>query len=321
STSAAHHLLDDVAGHERDIGGTLCEAAHEVRIPLCTERNIAPHPPALADDLLLQVAANPVQHLEFEAIGLDVVLACELLHLLDYDFVVRGDAGIGTVQDETLHARDVIRVHVALFGKRNARRLLVRTLAYAHASTERIHVLDVRLCSIQIALEHYADSPAKFRIKTIFEQLQRLLCVVARFHVESDEAAVLARPFEYVAHYRDAQLFGNVQTHRRELHAHIRIELLTRDAIENLQVLRAGSSRLGFVVNALAEQVERRCDSATVELPNRGNRSLERLASDEAGGEPLGQAICLDELENSRLVGKIEQCVSDHLTCITGLLG
>src|SRR6185312_13502729 len=248
-------------------------------------------------------------------------LACELLHLLDYDFVVRGDAGIGTVQDETLHARDVIRVHVALFGKRNARRLLVRTLAYAHASTERIHVLDVRLCSIQIALEHYADSPAKFRIKTIFEQLQRLLCVVARFHVESDEAAVLARPFEYVAHYRDAQLFGNVQTHRRELHAHIRIELLARDAIENLQVFGAGSSRLGFVVNALAEQVERRCDSATVELPNRGNRGLERLASDEAGGEPLGQAICLDELENSRLVGKIEQCVSDHLTCISELLG
>src|SRR6185312_4426755 len=112
------------------------------------------------------------------------------------------------------------------------------------------------------------------------------------------------RPFEYVAHYRDAQRFGNVQTHRRELDAHIRIELLTRDAIEDLQVCSARGSIFGFGVDALAEQVERRRESAAVELPNRGNRGLDPLASDEAGGEPPGQAIRLDELENSRLVGK-----------------
>src|SRR5665213_1433509 len=83
STSAAHHLLDDVARHERDVRRPLGQASHEVRIPLRTEWDVATHAPAFVHDLLLQVATYAVQHLELELFGLDVVLASKCLDGLD----------------------------------------------------------------------------------------------------------------------------------------------------------------------------------------------------------------------------------------------
>src|SRR5512138_559495 len=80
---AADDLAQHVARDEGDVRGPLGEAAHEVRIPLRAEGDVDAHPPPLAHDLLLEVAADAVEHLELEALGRDAALAREALRLGD----------------------------------------------------------------------------------------------------------------------------------------------------------------------------------------------------------------------------------------------
>src|ERR1700694_476246 len=70
----ADHLLEDIPGEECDVCGTLRETAHQIWIPLGSERDINPHAVSLTNELVLQIAPHAIQHLEFESIGRDVIL-------------------------------------------------------------------------------------------------------------------------------------------------------------------------------------------------------------------------------------------------------
>src|SRR5438270_320543 len=88
--------------------------AHVIGVPLRSERNINPHAPALAHQVLLQVAANSVQHLKFKRISAYLFGVGERLSL-PYDFLV---VGCQTVIDATLqqsfHEPNVVTIDVLL---------------------------------------------------------------------------------------------------------------------------------------------------------------------------------------------------------------
>src|SRR6476659_287189 len=92
------HFLQHAGGHKRDIRWTLGETAHEIRIPLRSERHVHAHTVSLAHELVLQIAADTVEHLKLEAIGLDVILDRKTLRLANHSFVVSRDARIMTLE-------------------------------------------------------------------------------------------------------------------------------------------------------------------------------------------------------------------------------
>src|SRR6476620_2576404 len=73
--ASSHHLLHDVAGDEGDVCRTLREPAHEVGIPLSSELHVHAQTESFSDELVLKIATDSIEHLEFELIRLDVVLA------------------------------------------------------------------------------------------------------------------------------------------------------------------------------------------------------------------------------------------------------
>src|SRR5207244_4059312 len=74
------------------------------------------------------------------------------------------------------------------------------------------------------------------RIQTMLEQMQCPIGVLARFHVDAHERAVLLGASEDVVHEADAEVFRNVEPHRRQLQGDVRVEPLRMDARESLAI-------------------------------------------------------------------------------------
>src|SRR5271168_1251011 len=85
-------VLEEVLDEEDDVGGALGEATHEVGVPLRTEGNVDADPIALGHQAVLEIAADAVEHLEFEGASVDLVVVDERAHLVDDGFIVGGDA-------------------------------------------------------------------------------------------------------------------------------------------------------------------------------------------------------------------------------------
>src|SRR5450759_5700368 len=148
----ADHLLEQVSGEKRDVRGALSETPHEIRIPPRSKWNVHPHAVAFTDQLVLEVAAHSVEHLELVALGRDVVGQGEPLRLIDDGFVVGGDAGVVPPQHQLVHAANVGRIDVLLVRTGDRTQILVRTLAEADASLEQNGALDVGERAVEIAL-------------------------------------------------------------------------------------------------------------------------------------------------------------------------
>src|SRR6185437_16318297 len=117
STPRAEQFAHNVAGNERHVGRTLCQAAHEIRIPLRPERNIHTHVVALPHELFLQVATHSVEHLEFESFGADLVFPHEAPDPRDDRGIVRGQSRIVPLLQELFHAFQIGCIHILLGGK------------------------------------------------------------------------------------------------------------------------------------------------------------------------------------------------------------
>src|ERR1700681_4928596 len=111
----ADHLPEDISGEERDIRRTFSEPAHQIWIPLRSERNVHAHAISFAHELVLEIAPHSIKHLELEAAGRDLILLRKSLRLLDNGFVVRRDARIVSVAHEGVHASIVFCVHLLLY--------------------------------------------------------------------------------------------------------------------------------------------------------------------------------------------------------------
>ncbi len=86
-----------VTYYKHQIGRALCQAAHQVGIPLRTIRNIDAHIVALAHQFFLQVTTNTVQHLKFKGLFADAMVTSILAGGIDDSFVLCGKSGIITL--------------------------------------------------------------------------------------------------------------------------------------------------------------------------------------------------------------------------------
>ncbi len=82
----------EIADEEADVGGTLCETAHEVGKPVAAEGNIDPDAIAILDQLALEIGAHAVQHLKFEIVLGNLLSRGKANGRGDHMRVVGGDA-------------------------------------------------------------------------------------------------------------------------------------------------------------------------------------------------------------------------------------
>src|SRR5438105_7479132 len=123
----------EVLENEDRIRRPLGETAHQVRIPFRAERDVHAHAPSIANELLLQIAADAVQHLKLERVGSDVLAPREGDRRVDHLRIVRRDSVIRPAPQHDLHQLDEVRVDIRLRLESDLRRLLVRALAEADA--------------------------------------------------------------------------------------------------------------------------------------------------------------------------------------------
>src|SRR5581483_10419978 len=91
-----------VSEDKEEVGGSLGQTAHEVRVPLGPERNVNAHLPALSHQALLQITPDAVQHLELECVPRNVLANGERFCLIDNALVMRGQPMIDPALYERL---------------------------------------------------------------------------------------------------------------------------------------------------------------------------------------------------------------------------
>src|SRR5579871_3494275 len=87
-----------VPRQEEDIGRPFRQPPHKIWIPRLAVRNVEPQSVSFVNQLPLDVAADAIEHLEFEGVARDLARLHEALGLLDDPLVMRRysriDAGL-----------------------------------------------------------------------------------------------------------------------------------------------------------------------------------------------------------------------------------
>ena len=213
--------------HEPDVGRPLAEPPHEVREPLLAERHVDPHPVALGAERGLQIAPNPVEHLELVAIRGDGALPRVGLDGVDHLLVVGREGGKRVVVEQPMRQRDVGVVHVAhpLIG--DTRRLAIGALHQPHARAERVQPVDVGGAARQTGLDHGADV-AMAQPPHGLEHAQRRLGVGRVLHVDADEEPVAGGRLEDAPQVVGGGRPVDVQTQLGELQREVALHARAR---------------------------------------------------------------------------------------------
>ena len=120
---------------KRKIGRALSQPAHEIGIPGFAERHIEPQPVALGHQPPLQVAPDPVEHLELEGLAARFWRRRAIaLCLVDHFLIVRGDGRIHASGRAGFSSAATKLRSTSRFGlESNARGLEIGALAQADA--------------------------------------------------------------------------------------------------------------------------------------------------------------------------------------------
>src|SRR6185503_19856337 len=118
--------------YKPDVRWSFSQSPHEIRIPVFAVRYVHAHPPTITRQLFLQVAPNPVKHLEFKSILRDSLLLRKIYRGVDHLRIVHRNAMIGPAGKQQLHDADVIRIDVLLLRIGDTRRFVVCAFAEAY---------------------------------------------------------------------------------------------------------------------------------------------------------------------------------------------
>src|SRR5450432_3601861 len=125
----------EIPREERDVGGALGQAAHEVGEPFAAIRDVDAQAVAIFDETALKVSAHAVEHLKLKTIFGDVVCSGEANGRGNHGGIVSGYAVIDAAGQQHLHDANVIGVDVPFFRIGDFGRLLVGAFAEANAAT------------------------------------------------------------------------------------------------------------------------------------------------------------------------------------------
>src|SRR5271156_4797568 len=241
-----------IAQEERDVGGAFGQAAHEIRKPIHAERDVDADAVSVAHEFLLQVGADAVEHLEFEAVTLDVFLADEIERGANHGWVVRRDAVINAAGQQNSHQLHVVGVHIGFLRKRQFGRLLVGALAKAQAATDGEQVLHVLLGAVEIRL-HYGANARVLRAHA-FYNFDGSLRVGRTFHIHAHEIRLAGGVRDDFFQQLLTEIFAQVQSQLRELQRNVCVQMFLRDAIENRDVFVSGSARAPLVLKNFSQE-------------------------------------------------------------------
>ncbi len=134
------------------------------------------------------------------------------------------------------------------------------------------------------------------------EEIEGPLRVLRALHVEPNETIQVAGLGENLADVVEAERLVNVEPHLRELDRHVDVGAARGESVEHAQVLVASRDRIGGLVDAFAEEIERRHDAEGLQLQRSGGGGLPGFSGHEAAGEPSGHAISPQEVEHTLLL-------------------
>src|SRR5215471_7675757 len=98
--STSKSPLQKILQHKPDVCRPLSQSPHEVRIPVFSVRHVDPHAPAVAGELFLQIAPDPVKHLKLKSVFSDPFALRKINRRVDHLRVMRGNAMIGATREQ-----------------------------------------------------------------------------------------------------------------------------------------------------------------------------------------------------------------------------
>ena len=207
---------------------------------------------------------------------------------------MRGDPVIRPALEQDLHQPHKVSVDLGFGLERDLRRLLVRTLAEPDADAFRAECLDVFLTAMQVSLDDRANTPGVAgALMHLANKVECLLRVRRAFHVDAHEAAAPSGVRDEIARDRPGQVLVDIESHVRQLHAHVGIEMTRRDLIDHLVIqLRALPGLLG-IRDVFAEVVDADGHAVRVGFLCRFERVFDSHAGNEAAGQPPPDARTL----------------------------
>src|SRR5713101_3810510 len=193
-TVLASFAAEEVAYEKHQVGGALGQAAHEVGEPVAAVGDIDAHTIGIAHQLLLEIGADPIEHLELELVFGNAVLGDKVQRRRDHPRVVGGDAGIDTDREQMLHQPYIVLVYSGFLRKGDLRRLLVGALTQAHAAADTDQLPDVLLAAVEIRLDD--DANRRIVCAHALRKLDSALGVRRAFHVDAHKVAVAGRALD-----------------------------------------------------------------------------------------------------------------------------
>src|SRR5579864_7337935 len=93
-------LWHEVAKEKHQVGRALRETPHEVRKPVRAKWNVHPQAKGLADESLLQISADSIEHLKLELLAANILLAREFFRRPDHRRIMCRDAVINSARQK-----------------------------------------------------------------------------------------------------------------------------------------------------------------------------------------------------------------------------
>ena len=227
---------------------------------------------AFGDERVAERLSDAEQHLELVVVGAELVLGDEPLALVDQPVVVGGDPDVAAGLEQLLERVDEVLPHLVELLEGELGRLDVDPLAQPDVRPQVGKRTDVVDRPAQVGLEDDADVVVP-GVAQLAVEPQRVVGRARVLHVDADEVADLGRVGHDLLEVAAAEAVAELEPERRQLHAHVRVQVVPLDRLEHVAVLADDRHRLVDAGDLLAEDVDRRHLPALVEpRQRRGSR-------------------------------------------------
>ena len=235
-----------------------------------------------------RVGTYPEQHLKLVLLRLQTVLTDEPQALGDQPLVVRRDPDVTPLAQQLAKAEHEVLPDGIEVAIRDQRRLHVDALAEADVRAEGRKIANVSDRPPEVCLEDDADVVETF-LAQVPVHPQRVARATRVLHVDPHEVAALGRMADDGLKVPLAEVVSELQAEPGELDAHVRVEVLALDRLEDVVVGTYDLERSLGRGDLLAEDVDRRHPALLVQLLDRSACLRDGLPRDVARRDPLDE--------------------------------
>ncbi len=247
----------------------------------------------------MEVAADAVEHLEFEGILGGGESA------RDHAVVVGGEGGVGAFGEEEAGEGKVVGVDLFLFGEGDFGGFLVGAFAEADGDAGGVEGADVGFAAEEVSLDDGADA-AELGVEAV-DDGESTVDVGGGFHVEFDAGMGGVGGFGEGAGVGEAEVGVDVEAELGEFDGNGGVELAGGEGTDGLQGMVAGGDGFFTLGDGFAEGIEGGEEALGVHFGADFEGFGESVAGDEAAGEGFGEGGMLHPAAELRLAGEKEE--------------